>query len=780
MKFLNERSLQSKILILFIFLLLMVQIVSFFTTYRANQKLESSQLNNRIENAKEVFQTQFNNRRYYLSAFAETAAKDYGLKSVLAEDKKSFLVALNNHRKRINSNLAMAVDAQGNIFAQLVTYQSADNKLKVKVGDEIGDKFTVDSEQFNQEVTQLVKLSGQLYQLSLAPIKSGARTIGWLGFGYLIDSALATDFANLTDVNIGFFTGDEDNFNLVASSVEHSSNYHQAFFKGVIQNLNQQYIYKQLPLGEINNTTLVALLFKSKADVLENVGVDWPKLTLLIALTLLLSLFAAVAIARSITFPIKRLVTQVDAITHGNYDGSVEVDGSIELRQLSNEFNSMTKAIVSREETISFQAYHDALSHLPNRNSLLKALSKRHQANEEFIVIQLCYLGADQINDTLGYKVGEQITLEVAERIVKSDMHFACFHLGGENFVLIADQQPVEPLVEQLLEHLNIRCHYENIQLHLQFSVGVADCSAINGSDISELLQKTNVALQHAIKAKKPYQIYDPQFDTNAMERLFLTNSLKKAIEEDELVLFYQPKLSLASMTISHVEALVRWIHPEKGLIPPDSFISIAEKTGQMDALTRWVTTAAVKQYANWLAQGIEINIAINISAENIKDTAYADFVINLKEQYQLDDSAITLEVTEDAVVNDPKKATEVLRYLKDNGFKLSIDDYGTGYSSLAQLKQLPVQELKVDRSFVQHLAVQESDKIIVLSTIELAHNMGLSVVAEGVEDETTLQWLQSQGCELAQGYFISKPLPAEQFTQWLHNAIYKINRREV
>jgi EAL domain-containing protein (putative c-di-GMP-specific phosphodiesterase class I) len=319
-----------------------------------------------------------------------------------------------------------------------------------------------------------------------------------------------------------------------------------------------------------------------------------------------------------------------------------------------------------------------------------------------------------------------------------------------------------------------MQCHFQNIQLHLQFTFGVVRSSQHPNCSVAELLQKTNVAIQRAKNDKQTFQIYDPIFDQNAIERLFLTNNLRTAIEENQLTLFYQPKLSLKTMEISHVEALVRWQHPEKGLIPPDSFISIAEKTGQMDALTRWVTQTAINQYLEWLDKGIKINIAINISAENILDKSYPNFVIALKNKHKLGDCAITLEVTEDAVVDDPSKATEVLNYLNQNGFKLSIDDYGTGYSSLAQLKQLPVQELKIDRSFVQHLLDNESDKIIVKSTIELAHNMGLTLVAEGIEDEQTLLWLKSQGCELAQGYFISKPLPAHDFEAWLLQSDYQ------
>ncbi len=777
MKLITVRSLQSKILILFLFLLLVVQLVSFFSTYRANRQLENIQLSGHLENAKAVFDTQYNNRRYYLSAFAETAAKDYGLKSVLKEDNKSFLVALNNHRKRINSDLAMAIDEDGTVFAQLVTYKTQDGKTKVRVGKGQGTKFGQRNSLLENDSAQLVMLDNKLYQLSFAQLKSGGKTIGWVGFGYLIDITLAQEMANLTDVNVGFVLKTTEGYDVVASSDEAKYPANGAHYETIIANLQDAYVNETVSLGRLDEQVASAILFKSKADILESVGIAWPRLFLIIVLTVGLSILGALAIARSITRPVKQLVTQVKSITQGNYDKNVDVTGSKELLQLSDEFNNMTKAIVSREETISFQAFHDPLTHLANRNALINELELRTKAGEKFLVIQACYLRADEITDTLGYQVGDEVVTEVANRFIHSQLDFECFHLGGEDFVLLAKEQELEPLMESLIKALNIRCEFENISLHLQFAFGVVCSSQHNHGSASELLQKSNVAIQHGIKAKKAYQVYDPVFDQDAVERLFLTNSLKQAIEENQLILFYQPKLSLDTMTVSHVEALVRWQHPERGLIPPDAFISIAEKTGQMDKLTRWVTNAAMAQYVKWQEKGIDINIAINISAENIMNKSYPDYVIGLKEQHKLCDSAITLEVTEDAVVADPKKATMMLNYLRDSGFKLSIDDYGTGYSSLAQLKQLPVQELKIDRSFVQHLTEDESDKIIVKSTIELAHNMKLSVVAEGIEDEASLLWLKSQGCQLAQGYFISRPLPADAFDEWIENTEYNVGK---
>ena len=216
------------------------------------------------------------------------------------------------------------------------------------------------------------------------------------------------------------------------------------------------------------------------------------------------------------------------------------------------------------------------------------------------------------------------------------------------------------------------------------------------------------------------------------------------------------------------MEALVRWRHPAFGLVPPDNFIPIAEQTGQINALTRWVFKAAVDQYNLWLGQGIDLNIAVNISAQDLRNPEFFDYISDTLKNAAVPADKLTLEVTESAVVDDPEAAIAVLQKFNDLGFFLSIDDYGTGYSSLAQLKQLPVHELKIDKSFVQKLEIDNDDRIIVRSTIELAHNMGLTVVAEGIEDEFVLNWLTEHGCEKAQGYFISRPQPVEQLNKWL------------
>jgi len=785
MKLTPTKSLQTKIFILFIFLLLTVQIVSFFTTYQANRKLEATQLSNSIGKAKALFVSQFTNRNYYLSAFVETVAKDYALKSVFQEDTKSFLYALNNHRKRINANIAIAISPDGKIIGELLTYRNNQNLLKVKKGEEQGQIFKQQHWLIQDKSDNLYQLNEQVYQLSLAPLKSGGRPIGWIGFGYMLNNELADDFAKLTNVDISFvvnksiikespFSNKSNQFHLLASSAQQTRNImNDNFIYNLLNNKENNFIFDQLPLGRLNDNNLVAILYKTKVDVLKNIQIGWWQLLIFFALTLSLSLVGAYHISAGITRPIKLLIAQAKSIAQGNYNESVKISDSYELMQLADEFNHMKESVVVREQTINHRADHDPLTDLPNRNYLLKVIAQKAEQRSQFLLVRINIRRIKEFNNTLGHKVGDKVILEVAKRLQNSNTFEGLFHLGRDEFILITPKESPETLLLNLLPLLEPQYQYENINLHLQYHMGIALCPEHMGEDAEDILQKTNVALQYAKNNKSLYQLYDPQFDFNTIERLNLTNSLKTAIEENQLVLFYQPKISLNTLQVSHVEALVRWQHPINGLVPPDSFISIAEQTGQMDSLTRWVTVKAIEQYLNWQKNNININIAINISAENLKDKSYSDFIIALKERNNIKDKAITLEVTEDAVVADPKQATDILCYLRDHGFKLSIDDYGTGYSSLAQLKQLPVHELKIDKSFVLQLLSSKDDKIIVKSTIELAHNMGLSVVAEGIEDEQTLLWLKANHCELAQGFYMSKPLPVNVFDQWLQDCPY-------
>ncbi|MCO7226465.1 EAL domain-containing protein [Pleionea sp. CnH1-48] len=775
------KSLQTKIFALFVLILIVVQAVSFWIAYQTNQQLQDLKLSNQLTTADAVFDAYYNNRSYYLAAFSETAAKDFGLKEVFEEDTRSFLAALNNHRKRIDADISVAVAPSGKVVGQLLVTKQDDGSAKVKVGKEQGQNFRYMEWLYLPDQTQLYELEGLLYQISFAPLKNGELLMGWIGFGYVIDEAVAKEFAAQTGLKTGFFIDDptQKKWSVLSfSEAKQDVSQVNALLESIrMQQESTDILYSLHTIGEVNDKKVQLIMYNLHDDILATLEDRWLQLLIMILITVVLSLISAYVISEGITNPIKQLVSQAQYIAGGNYDIKVSIDNSAELEQLSKEFTAMQEAVLMRENKISHRLYHEPLTDLPNNNLLIQQLDEMNASEEslEYAVVLLNIRRIRDVNDTLGRAVGDDVIKEVGRRLSALGSGFSLFHIGGDEFVVVCHQTSeanLEPVIQQISERFEAIFHYQSISFHLQVQLGIA-ISPLHGRNAISLMQKADTALRLAKQKNAFSQLYNVQLDFNTVERLHLVNSLKTAIENEQMVLFYQPKLSLKTGRVKEVEALVRWLHPVNGLIAPDTFIHIAEQTGQMDALTQWVMNEACEQYHRWRKRGFAISIAVNVSAENLNQKGFKDKYFDLLQSKNIPVEAIILEITEDAVVNDSNKALEVLNDLREQSVRISIDDYGTGYSSLAQLKHLPVNELKIDKSFVQRLLLDDDDQIIVDSTIALAHNMGLSVVAEGVEDLSTLEWLRDKGCEKIQGYFINKPQPADEFMAWLTSSDY-------
>ena len=766
------KSLQNRIFLFIVLLLMLVQAIALWTLFEGKNNQEILEINNRLNMAKTTFTEQFESRRDYLSAFAETAAQDFGIKQVFNDDTRSLLVALNNHRKRIDADLAMAIASDGMISAQLqvipLSKSTSIKKQKIRQGSEINQAFRFTPWLESQQKSHLYVLNDALYQLSLSPLTVGSKTIGWLAFGFQIDQELAHHFLKLTQLQTDFIFKKDQEWVLIASSNNKAKvSFAQKIMEGKIPS---QYIAVGHEITEFEGQQFGFAMYGLRANFVEVLQEQWWKVLILAFVTLLLSLTSAYWIAASITKPIKRLVKQAKLIASGDYQLTVSLNDKSELGQLADEFNVMQQAVLSREQAISHQANHDPLTNIPNRNPLKLNLNLLIKQQQGFSVFHLNISRLKDVNESLGHDVGDRLIKEVGKRLRQLTGVEFLSHLGADEFVIIFSTKTAPCIDEHMLKIqkvLDLNFEYQGINISLQTKIGIA-LYPEHSVDEDLLLQKADVALQYARKNNQPSQMYHSDLSINSIERLNLINDLKHAIEDGQLELFYQPKLSLQSGFTTHMEALVRWQHPKLGMIPPDNFIHIAEQTGQINALTHWVFINSLKQYKAWCEVGLNISVAVNISAENLKAPDFYDFICQSVDKYQVPAEKVTLEVTESAVVDDPEAAIAILQKFKDRGMRISIDDYGTGYSSLAQLKQLPVHELKIDKSFVQRLCDDEDDRIIVRSTIELAHNMGLSVVAEGIEDEFALNWLAKNKCELGQGYFISRPKPAQELTTWL------------
>ncbi len=428
---------------------------------------------------------------------------------------------------------------------------------------------------------------------------------------------------------------------------------------------------------------------------------------------------------------------------------------------------------------LEFLAEHDPLTGLANRSLLHREFARRvtAYAGEEFSAA-LLLMDLDrfkEINDTLGHHIGDDVLKDVSARLmtvvdatIDGALGGLVSRLGGDEFVLLivgaADRVHPVQLAERVQEALRQPFVVGGIGLEVGASIGIAIYPR-DGADSHALLRSADVAMYAAKAAQVGIAVYSPQQDRHTPERLALMTDLGQALRNDELILHYQPKLDLASREIVGYEALVRWNHPRQGQLQPDAFIALAETGNLIHPLTLHVIELALAERRRWRDAGRSHTMAVNISARNLLDKGFAETIGKLVERYNVAAGELEFELTETALIQDPEGAAQLLDRIAALGIRLSIDDFGTGFSSLAYLRRLPLHALKIDRMFVQSLADNTQDLAIVRSTIGLAHNLGLKVIAEGVEDRRVLSLLADLGCDQAQGFYISKPLPADQLS---------------
>jgi diguanylate cyclase (GGDEF)-like protein/PAS domain S-box-containing protein len=430
---------------------------------------------------------------------------------------------------------------------------------------------------------------------------------------------------------------------------------------------------------------------------------------------------------------------------------------------------------VQAEETLHHQLLHDSLTNLPNRNLLHERLDQSLQnvtwKEESLALLMLDLDHFRDINDTFGHHYGDLLLQQVAERLnAVLDKEVTVARLGGDEFAILlpgVNQSNLEASIQPICKALDEQFVIAEHKLQVKSSIGVA-LAPLHGSDGLTLLRRADVAMYRAKQQHRSYQVYDMTYEEEGASRLALLGAMRDATTNEQMYLNYQPKIDVQSGQISGVEALLRWQHPVYGFVAPDKFIPLAEQSGMITQLTRWVLESALKQSARWFEMGHRFSMAVNLSMLDLQDTDLPEYISALLQKYQVPANMLHLELTESALMTNPDQALVILDKLSGLGMRITIDDFGTGYSSLSYLKRLPVNELKIDRSFVMHMATVKEDATIVQSTISLAHNLGLKVVAEGVEDLETSQLLGTLNCDTIQGYYYSRPLSATALEQWL------------
>jgi diguanylate cyclase (GGDEF)-like protein len=380
-----------------------------------------------------------------------------------------------------------------------------------------------------------------------------------------------------------------------------------------------------------------------------------------------------------------------------------------------------------------------------------------------------------EINDSCGHDYGDLILRQLNPRL-RSAVRETDFvaRLGGDEFALLlpgSDRQAAVQIAERVMSRLVTPIEANGQQFDISASIGIT-VYPDHGDNANDLLRHADVAMYAAKRAHSGYEVFTSGQADNAPRRLTRISELRKAIEEGRLLLHYQPKIELATGQVSGAEALVRWPHATEGLIPPAEFVPLAEQTGLIRPLGLWTLGAALRQCVEWHAAGFDIGVAVNLATENLQDANLCSTIVGLLTDLKLSPGWLTIEVTESTMMADPNRAKALLGWLHETGIRVSIDDFGTGWSSLAYLKNLPVDEVKIDRVFVKEMTTDRQSACITRAVIDLGHNLGLKVVAEGIEDQTTQNLLTEFGCDTAQGYLFSRPLPSNDFLHWITRVV--------
>jgi diguanylate cyclase (GGDEF)-like protein len=445
-------------------------------------------------------------------------------------------------------------------------------------------------------------------------------------------------------------------------------------------------------------------------------------------------------------------------------------------------FGALYRIVANASRQLRHQALHDALTDLPNRTLLHRRAERALRGDGLGAMLLIDLDRFKEVNDTLGHDHGDELLIEVAGRLQAALRRGDTLaRLGGDEFAVLLDGLPdrgaVVELATRLQDALRRPFALRGVAVELEASVGIA-LYPEHGTTVGALLQRADVAMYDAKRGHHGIATYTADRDPYSEDRLGLLAELRRALEQGELVLHYQPKIDLGSGAVTGVEALVRWEHPTRGLLPPDEFVPLAERTGAIADLTRWVVDTALAQHRAWRDAGVDLPIAVNLAAANIVDLTLPERVAHMLERHGVSGDRLECEISEHTVMADPRRSMAILERLRGLGVRLSLDDFGTGHSSLSYLKRLPIDEVKIDRSFVMGMTNDDNDAAIVRTTIDLARNLGLEVVAEGVETEAILRDLSDLSCDVAQGFYLSKPLPAADLDGWLGDQAVSVSLR--
>ncbi len=779
------RSLESRIITLFILFILGVQIVGFISLHSAQESKARFAMDAELATGEQVIHRLLDQRTSKLTEKVTKLVNDSRfVKSLMSDssaERSKTESVLASQAAQLQANMALLVGMDGQVQAASSHQISAQLK-------QASSELVLDAER-DGYVSTLVINNHIPLQLIAGLVKTST-TEAWVVMAFPLDNKFIMEVKRVMPLQLTILTRNKQYWQVVGSSLSEAEA--DILAKNVPRTITSS--TRKLVLNEEEYTIQMLELVRQPAEeaviVIQGSISDMiaPYNKVQIGLILLTLISFGIAVVGNITFtrrisqPLRQLSDIAKRLGGGDYNFPVEVSGDEEIRDLAHAFSRMRDGISRRESEIKRLAYWDTLTDLPNRAQftflLKKAIEEVTRTNDDpGAKKQSCYvlmMDLDRfkhVNDIMGHSFGDVLLKKVAKRLREALPDTQLARLGGDEFALLlpnsnlAAAQEAALIILLLLEH---PITLDDQAVDLGAGIGLAGFPE-HGEDAEMLLSHAEVAMYFAKRTVgNNFKVYSPEIDQSSQQNLSLLSELRSAIHEDQLRLYVQPKFSLDEKEVVGLEALIRWMHPVRGFLLPDNFIPFAEQTGIIRLITRWILDRSAALCAELIEQGIHLKISINISTHDLLDQDLPVKFADILTRHRVKTSSFCLEITESAIMNDPHRAQVTLERLNAMGVELSIDDFGTGYSSLAYLKRLPVRELKIDKSFVMHMETDADDRKIVKSTIDLGHNMGLRVVAEGVEDAAVMALLTKMGCDHVQGNYINQAIPAEELLTWL------------
>ena len=702
-------------------------------------------------------------RSEVLIASLQVLVDDFGFRSAIASgDEATIASVLENHSGRAGADVAMILEDNGSPIIAL----GLDMPLS---GQPFPGLLAMARNQ--GMAAQVTSLQDNAYQMFMVPIRA-AGLRAWLAAGFVLDQAFASTLSELTGTEVVFKLVEQGTASALTTSSRDDD------LTSVADQLadaspdaslleTERYFVRSVNLTDAPDNPVRALLLINRDQALASY---WQRVTGLLLIVLLALALAALVVlftARALGRPVLELARFAADIGEGRQPQTPLVPPTRELTTLHLSLDTMQKKIRDREERIRFNAIHDELTGLYNRKAVMDRVAPALAEPGSVWLIGIRLTRFKALNDTLGMRFGDQVLNLVANRLQATlpDHAEVIARTSGAEFSLLIQPRTTDtpdPLLASIRDQMEAQGIIDDTPIHLQVAVGALVIPDHAGT-MDEVRRRFNLVMDQAERNDDHIATYQPGGDELHLRELTLSQDLQHALAEGGLDIYYQPKVRLADGHFVQVEALARWQHPTLGFISPDEFILLAERTGQVGKLTRFILNRIAVDQRQWRLQGLDHGVAINLSALDLTDTSLAAEV----EQAFPSLEGVTFEITESAVMSDPRAAMLTLEKLRALGANLSVDDFGTGYSSLSQLRQMPVQELKIDKSFVMKLNEEPQDQLIVQSTIDMAHGLGLSVVAEGIENQESWNLLRDWGCEKGQGYFMARPMPSGQLADW-------------